>query len=203
MKNKILVTMILIAILLTACGTASITSQSSSINAKAKSYTDQAELIVGIFKLEGTDQAVTAKQASELLPLWEMAKALTDSDTSAREEVEAVTSSVEGTLTSNQLQAITAMNLTDQDVLTFEQSLSAGTVQRSSQSSSKSNSGFSGPPDGGPGGDSLGGIVSGVSQAQGSTTSAQTSVTSNSGSAQVPSALLEALINLLKQRAAA
>ena len=84
MKNRIISIMILVALALTACGTAS-AAQSS----KTKSYAGQAELIVGIFKLEGTDQAITTAQASELLPLWEAIKVLAASDTSAQEEVDA------------------------------------------------------------------------------------------------------------------
>ena len=70
----------------------------------------QAELIVGIFKLEGTDQAITTAQASELLPLWEAIKVLAASDTSAQEEVDAAARQIKETLTPAQLKAIAAMN---------------------------------------------------------------------------------------------
>ena len=96
MKNKIIILVILMALALAACSTATTTASQSGTSSKAKSYAGQAELIVGIFKLEGTAQAVTTKQASELLPLWEMMKVLANSDTSAQEEVDATISEIKG-----------------------------------------------------------------------------------------------------------
>ncbi len=98
---------------------------------------------------------MTTKQASELLPLWEMMKVLANSDTSAQEEVDATISEIKETLTPAQLQAIADMKLTEQNISAFEQG-SNTTVQSSSKSSSGSQSGggFGGPGGGGPGGDS-------------------------------------------------
>jgi uncharacterized protein with von Willebrand factor type A (vWA) domain len=149
--------------------------------------------------LEGTDQAVTVKQASELLPLWEVMKVLANSNTSAQVEIDATVRQIKEALTPDQLQAITAMNLTEQDVSVFEQSLNTNTVQTSSKSSSQSTGGFG--PGGGPGGDSLGGVLTGTSQSQSSATST-TSVKASSGtSSQVPTAMINALIKLLEKRA--
>jgi hypothetical protein len=156
---------------LTACSTASTATQSS----KTKSFTGQAELIVGIFKLKGTDQAITTKQASELLPLWEAIRVLVASDTSAQ-----------------------------QDVSAFEQSLNTGTTIQSSSTSttsSRSSSSSGGPPDGGgPGGDSLSGVVSGSSQVQNSTTSTKSVLGTSQTLTQIPTALLDAVIKLMKTR---
>lgn len=156
---------------MTACSTASTATQSS----KTKSFTGQAELIVGIFKLKGTDQAITTKQASELLPLWEAIRVLVASDTSAQ-----------------------------QDVSAFEQSLNTGTTIQSSSTSttsSRSSSSSGGPPDGGgPGGDSLSGVVSGSSQVQNSTTSTKSVQGTSQTLTQIPTALLDAVIKLMKTR---
>lgn len=157
---------------MTACSTASTATQSS----KTKSFTGQAELIVGIFKLKGTDQAITTKQASELLPLWEAIRVLVASDTSAQ-----------------------------QDVSAFEQSLNTGTTIQSSStsttSSRSSSSSSGGPPDGGgPGGDSLSGVVSGSSQVQNSTTSTKSVQGTSQTLTQIPTALLDAVIKLMKTR---
>ena len=43
------------------------------------------EMMIGIFKLEGTDNAVTAKEATQLLPLWQVYKDLTSSTSAAQQ----------------------------------------------------------------------------------------------------------------------
>jgi len=197
MKNKIISIIILMAVTLAACSTASTANQSATTT-NTRSFAGQAELIVGIFKLEGTDQAVTVKQASELLPLWEVMKVLANSNTSSQVEIDATVRQIKDALTPDQLQAINAMNLTEQDVSVFEQSLNTNTVQTSSKSSSSSQSGGGFGP---AGGDSLGGVLTGTSQSQSSATST-TSVKASSGtSSQVPTALIDALIKLLEKRA--
>ena len=200
MKNKIISIIILMAVTLAACSTASTANQSTTTT-NTRSFAGQAELIVGIFKLEGTDQAVTVKQASELLPLWEVMKVLANSNTSAQVEIDATVRQIKEALTPGQLQAITTMNLTEQDVSVFEQSLNTNTVQTSSKSSSSQSSGGFGPG-GGPGGDSLGGVLTGTSQSQSSAISTTSVKKASSGtSSQVSTALIDALIKLLEKRA--
>jgi len=203
MNNKMIIVIVLIAFALTACGAAAPASTSAS----TKSSSDEATLLVGIFRLESTDQAVTAQQASELLPLWEVLKSMAASDTSAQEEVDAAIRQIKENLTPAQLQAINALNLTQQDITAFEQSLSAGTaIQSTSQSTStgKSNSGAGGPPDGGPGGgDSLGGVVMGMGQTQSSSSGTKPAQTSSRASIKVSSSMLEAVISLMQKRAKA
>ncbi|MGA7195307.1 MAG: hypothetical protein WBW94_16945 [Anaerolineales bacterium] len=197
MKNKMIIIVILMALVLAACGTASISGQSTTTS-KTKSFSGQAELIVGILKLEGTDQAVTADQASELLPLWEVMKVLADSDTSAQAEVDAAVGQIKKTLTPSQLQTITAMKLTEQDVAAFEQGLNTSVQSSSKTTSTLSSGGFGGPDGEGPGGDDLGGILSGVSQSSASST--QSTQVSSGTSSQVPTELINALIKVLRER---
>jgi len=201
MKIKMIVIIILTALILAACGTTANANQSATTS-KTKSFAGQAELIVGILKLEGTDQAVTTEQASELLPLWEVMKVLANSDTSAQVEIDAAVSQVKKTLTPSQLQAIANMKLTEQDISVFEQGLNTP-VQSSSKNSSSSNSsgGFGGPDGGGPGGDELSGIIAGVSQS--STSSTLTTQVSSGTSSQVPIALINVLIKVLQKRVSA
>jgi hypothetical protein len=199
MKNKIISIIILMALILAACSTASTANQSATTT-NTRSFAGQAELIVGIFKLEGTDQAVTVKQASELLPLWEAMKVLANSNTSAQAEIDATVRQIKEALTPNQLQAITAMNLTEQDVSVFEQSLNTNTVQTSSKSGSSQSSGGFGPG-GGPGSDSLGRVLTGTSQSQSSATSTTSAKALSGTSSQVSTALIDALIKLLEKRA--
>jgi len=198
MKSKMIAIIILIALILTACGTTASASQSATTS-KTKSFAGQAELIVGILKLEDTDQAVTAKQASELLPLWEVMKVLADSDTSAQVEIDAAFREVSETLTPTQLQAIKAMKLTAQDVSAFEQGMNTTVQSTSKVASSTSNAGFGGPDGGGPGGDGISGIIAGSLQS--STSNTQSSQVSSGASSQVPMELINALIKVLQKKA--
>jgi uncharacterized protein YceK len=199
MKNKMIVILVVLALVLSACSTATTATQSSS-STSTNSVSEKTGLMVGILKLEGTDQALTAKQASQLLPLWEVMKVLASSNTSAQVEIDAAFRQVKETLTASQLQAIADMKLTDQDISAFEQTLTTTSVQTSSKTSSSSNQGGFGGP-GGPGGDSLDGLVNGFSQTQASTTSSSSSKTSSGTANQIPTDLLNALIKLAQERA--
>ena len=55
------------------------------------------QLAVGTLMLEETPQAVTAEQARELLPLWQMLRTLQQSDTAAQAEIEAVLNQIQET----------------------------------------------------------------------------------------------------------
>ena len=79
------------------------------------------QMLVGTFKLEGTDQAVDAEQAAKLLPLWKAYNSLSSSDSVAQKEVTALVKQIENTMTSKQRQAITEMKLSFQDVSTVAQ----------------------------------------------------------------------------------
>ena len=48
------------------------------------------QVAIGTIKLDGTENAVTAEQAKELLPLWETLQVLEGSDTAATEEKDAL-----------------------------------------------------------------------------------------------------------------
>jgi len=198
MKNKIIIVIILMALTLAACSTTSMANQSATTS-KTKSFAGQSELIVGIIKLEDTDQAVTAKQASEPLPLWEVMNVLAASDTSAQVEIDATVRQIKETLTPAQIQAIANMKLTEQDIAAYEQGLNTTVQVSSKSSSSKSSSGFDGPDSGGPGGDSIDGILAGVSQSL--TSSTQSTQVSGETSNQAPTELINALIKVLEKRA--
>ncbi|MGD0613692.1 MAG: hypothetical protein ABSB41_19520 [Anaerolineales bacterium] len=81
------------------------------------------QLLVGTFKLEGTSNAVDAKEAASLIPLWQAYAQLTSSNTAAQAEIDAVVSQIQSTMTPQQTQAITAMKLTRQDEFTTMSSL--------------------------------------------------------------------------------
>ncbi len=80
------------------------------------------ELAVGTLKLDGTAEAVTAQQASELLPMWEVYKQLVSSDTAAQAEIDGLRAAqIRASMTEAQQQSITAMKLGERDVFAVMQ----------------------------------------------------------------------------------
>jgi hypothetical protein len=79
------------------------------------------QLTLGTFKLDETPYAVDAQQASELLPLWKAVRALSESDTVAQEEITAIYTQIEESMTSEQIDAIAKMELTREDMMAFLQ----------------------------------------------------------------------------------
>jgi hypothetical protein len=71
------------------------------------------QLALGIFRLEGTPNAITPAQAKTLLPLWE---AFEGNALENQTEQNAVLRQIEGTLTTDQVGAIAALKLTNDDL---------------------------------------------------------------------------------------
>ena len=114
------------------------------------------------------------------------------------------------TMTAEQMQAITDMNLTQQDVVTVMQDQGMGVSQRSNMGNSdgtttRPGGGFGGPPDGfvPPDGGFQGGPGGGqnLSPEQIATVQAARQQAGGGGGAFMPSALLDALIKLLQEKA--
>ena len=112
------------------------------------------QLSVGTLMLEETPQAVTAEQAQELLPLWQMLRTLQQSDTAAQVEIEAVLNQIQGAMMPEQLAAIEEMDLTPASMRTMAQELGLG-IGGGEGSSGGQEGGFRPPdgmvPGGGPG----------------------------------------------------
>ena len=207
MKYITLSILMIAGILLTACSSS---STSTPIGSTSNELPIETQLAVGTLRLNGTDQDITAEQAKNLVVYWQVYKELSQSQTAAQAEVDGLVAQIQETMSDNQMQAITAMNITQQDVLASMQgvtvaSSSSGTSTINVPSGSASGGGMpaGGPPDGG-GAPPDGGIpadmggaasTSGVSQSQGS--QAGTSSTVITG---VPSALVEAVIQSLQQK---
>ena len=79
------------------------------------------ELLLGSFKLEGTGNVIDAGEAAKLIPLWQAYKALSQGDTTASEELDALVAQIKETMKPEQVEAIEAMNLTPQDMFTLMQ----------------------------------------------------------------------------------
>jgi hypothetical protein len=107
--TKILMPIFMVmALLLGACGEAP-----SSAATREDTQTRAAQLALGTLSLEGTDQAVNAQQAAELVPMWEILADLSISETAAAEELSATVQAIEASMTAEQLDAIGAMNVSE------------------------------------------------------------------------------------------
>jgi len=93
------------------------------------------QIALGILALEGTQQAVTAEQAVDLLPLWQAMAALEQSQNSAQIEVDALQTQLIESLSTEQLQAIADMRLTNDDLAAFyaDQGIEMGAQSGESQ----------------------------------------------------------------------
>jgi hypothetical protein len=135
MKRKNLYLLVFIVTLSLFTGACSGTSnQPSSTTGTASTTGAQNEtslsrvnmLLVGILKLEGTDQAVTTAEAAKLLPLWQAYRSLSSSQTAAEAEVDALLNQIESTMTPEQVQMIKDMNLASSDMVELMQSMGGG-----------------------------------------------------------------------------
>lgn len=187
-------------------------------------------LALGTFRLEETAQAVSADQARELVTLWKAYRALSQSDTAVAQEVEALVKQIEAILTAPQRETIAAMNLTYADLarvaeergiemgagggermrgnLTPEQIATAQALRAQGGGTFGAMSG--GGPGGGPGvmifeGGGMPRGAMGPAAAAGSASSAasaeQIATLQARATLRVPTALLDALIALLTERA--
>jgi hypothetical protein len=212
MKKYLSTIFCLLALILSACGSAASSTSSSTELPIAT------QLIVGTFKLEDTQQEITATEAKELLPLWQVYSELLTSDTVAQEEIDGLVQQIQETMTSEQTQAIKDMGLAQSDVVAAMQE-QGGNETRSQLGSNDSTGGGGGrgddgPPPGGGGGGGPGGggggpgggdFMGGGNQRQNSSSSQNS--TSNAGDTQssqssiLTSRLLEKLIALLEKKA--
>ena len=131
MKKITLTIFTILVLTLTACGGASNNPQVGPADPASSSENTlplSTQLLIGTFKLEDTDLAVTAEQANELIPLWQVLQSISSSDTAAQEEMDALVEQIQETMTAEQVQAMEAMNLTSQDMFTImqEQGLGGG-----------------------------------------------------------------------------
>ncbi|MBN1439388.1 MAG: hypothetical protein JW929_08270 [Anaerolineales bacterium] len=92
----------------------------------------ESQLILGTLKLEGTENAVTAEQAAELLPLWRMMKELQSRDTDATEEQGGLINQIQETMTAGQIRAIAAMQLTQDDMVEYMRQAGMGMMPQNS-----------------------------------------------------------------------
>lgn len=210
------------ALVLTACGgSASAQSnngsrQSNGSNGNTSTpLPESAKLLIGTLKLDGTSQAVTAQQAVQLIPLWQLYASLETSSTAASQEVDATVQQIQSTMTAAQLQAIDGMNLTRRDEFTTLQQMglgqanASGTPAPGSRTQGQGGGGFGGGgfDRGGFGG---GGFAGGGNPGGGQgnrnfnpsqIATAQAARAAGGGANRISPALIDALIQFLQKKA--
>ncbi len=197
--------------LLTACtAPASTSGASPSTGAQAAPLSADSELAVGILKLENTAQAVDAKEAAELLPLWQLLSELKSSSSSAQQEVNAVVEDIQATITDEQLSAIDEMALSQTDLATVLQgAASATSASVSSTSSSQERRAQAGggmvmiaggPPPGGAGDMVLDSAMGGGPGTSTSSNQSTSSAASQGSSAMGSTVLIDQVIKLLQAK---
>jgi hypothetical protein len=202
MKAKFTFLVLLIsiaAILLVGCN-----SKTSSTVTTSNNLSTAAKLALGTLKLERTDQAVTSTQATKLLTFWEGYQSLSNSDTSSQVELDGLVKQIQGTMTSDQIKAIEAMNLTEQSMSEIMGTLSgsnnasgpASTPRTSGMSQVAPSGGQAGMPSNG-GGMPISDITGGMTI---QSTPAATQSTNSAGASEVNPMLLKALIQVLETR---
>jgi hypothetical protein len=173
------------ALLLAACGGSAASPQSALSATYSGALPVAGQLAAGTLKLEGSQAAVDAQQASELLPMWQGLSSLLNSATSSDQEIQGVVAQIESTMTAEQVAAISAMQITQSDLAGLIQNTGVASgdatagaqiqaTRRASSADGFGPGGGFGPGSGdgvfiggGPGGASAGlpGASSGVSQA--------------------------------------
>lgn len=213
MKKTLFSTFILLAFLLSACGTSQTNTPGAQTMPGNGELPEITKLVIGTLNLKDTENAVTAEQAQELLPLWQVYLSLLSSDTAAQEEIDALVEQIGETMTPEQTQAIESMQLSQEDMFKVMQESGLGMggnrPQASSDSSSGSGGGFTppdgggfAPPDGGggmPGGGMPSGEMPSGTQSQSGDQSAAAQPAQGMGGGGVPTALIQAVIDYLQE----
>ncbi len=197
MKRNLLLVGLVLALLLSACSAGGTEETADETPAVPRAT----ELLVGTWKLDGTPQDLTPSQAAELLPLWQIYQSLSQSDTTAPEELDAVVRQIEAVMTEEQLTAIAAMDIqaTSMRELMDEMGVSSG------GGSGTPPEGMT-PPEGavpgqgrGPGGGGGGGDLT---PEQIATAEAMRAERLGSSAQRIPGPLLDAFLDYLEGKAA-
>lgn len=220
---------IILAAIFLLCLTAACSSQtapasgSTSSTASFSEISDSSQLTitqklgVGILSLDGTALSITADQAAALLPLWQAVQSLGADKNAASQEIAAVYTQIQQSLTAGQLAQIEQLALTQEELTSMLQkyqyqssqtSSTTKTTSAATTSSQSQNMGF------GPGGDMPpdGGILMGggtgmeMAAVQNTTGETQQSLIASQTSAkttvEINVLFASAVINLLQQQLA-
>ena len=195
--KKITILTILFALFLAACGP----SRGNFANAP---LSESMKLLLGTFKLDGTPNAVTAKEASDLIVLWQALKTLEAGSSVSQTETDALVKQIQDTMTPEQVKAIDAMQLKRQDMAAILQAQGI-TFTRNGTGNGTPSAGGGGGNFGGGGGGNFGGGGGGNfgGGGAGGTPTPQQIATAQArraaGANRVPSFLIDALVTYLQK----
>ncbi len=209
----------------TATSTATIAQDASTASELNTSYDNavsiELQLLLGTLKLQGTDLAVTAEQASTLLPLWNNFKTISQSMTPTQKQANAtpqppssnsktqaqltaLVEQIQAVMTTDQIKAIAALKITRETALTImqEQGITLGGPPSGSGNSTGSSNPppQDTPPAGGPG--NMGGTgapPNGQLPADGQQPGNGQMPAAPAGGGMVPPELISVLIQLLEK----
>jgi len=221
MKRLLIVIVILVAALsLAACDKLGIGGSNEPADAASEMGPQglpmTTQLLIGTFRLEGTDNAVDAEQAKQLLVVWKGLKTLASSDTVSPAEVQALENQIASTMTEAQRQAIEAMGLQMEDMTDtmsergIEFAGPAGRMadmteeERAAMQAQRQAGGGEGrmlrEAQGGPGGGFGGPAGGGISPEQIETMQAERAASGGGARITVPTGLVDALIEMLAEK---
>lgn len=130
-KIKNIGLIMVVLLLLTACGTettgVNTVEENGGATGNVELSTDFADnalspalqLVVGTLLLEETDLAVDADLAGSLVPYWKLYISLTESDTTASEELDALINEILNLMTTDQVSYIASLELIQEDLMTL------------------------------------------------------------------------------------
>jgi hypothetical protein len=123
MWKKIIVTMIIVLLVSACSANVSDNEKSAEVQEDAilnenyeGAFPVELQLAIGTMMLEDMEFAVDSEMAAELLPLWKAYRSLSESNTTAEIELEAISNQIQDTMQEQQLSAIADMQLTRADM---------------------------------------------------------------------------------------
>jgi hypothetical protein len=140
-----------IVVLVTACGgAAQATATPSGLSTNyVGALSVENQLVAGSVLLEDTELAIDKDQADSLLPLWQAFRSLSNSDTAAQAEIDALVTQIEEAMSAEQIQAIERMQLTSDDLASVLQQHAAESMASAGGTTDTGPSAAFGPNDGG------------------------------------------------------
>jgi len=124
-KKLLILTLLTLVLILSACGgsASEVDTTQSGDEVREFSMPPEMTLMLGTVKLDETEYAIDSSQAAELLPLWKALRSLSESETAATAEVEAIINQIEEAMTSDQISAISDMELSAGDMMAVQEQL--------------------------------------------------------------------------------
>ena len=174
MKKITAILFIAFAMVLSACaplGASAAVEPSATPGIISTNYAEAlpvpSQLAMGIISLKNTPNAVNASEAAALLPLWKGLFALASTANSSTIEINAVISQIQETMTTEQLQAIAAMKLTQADFAKVVQTAGIGGTNGETRPGGAAGTQGQGAAAGRTGGNAAGGAAGGADRPQG------------------------------------